>query len=246
MFSNKKVLALIPARAGSKRIKNKNLKMLGKHPLIFYTIKYALQNKKILDKIIVSTDSKKIQSYSNKFGNLAPFLRPKNIANDKSSDLEFVEHAYNWVKKKEKFFPDIIVILRPTTPFRKKNLIQKCLRIITSNNIDSVRSAKNVGHIHPYWMYKKNSQGFLKEIIPGKNFHSYYQSQLLPRLYQHDGYCDIFYAKNLSKKYNNKNPLLKIYGKKMMFKDNTNSLHLNIDTNDDFRFAKFILKKKYA
>ena len=92
----KNILAIIPARKNSKRIKNKNLKKLYRFPLIYYSIKYALKSR-IINKVIVSTDSKKIKNYANKFGKLAPFLRPKNISGDKVSDTPVIEHACDWL-----------------------------------------------------------------------------------------------------------------------------------------------------
>ncbi len=241
MYKNKKILAIIPARSGSKRIKNKNLKKINNKPLIHYTLEYALNNKKYIDKFFLSTDSKKISKYGNKLHhNISPILRPKSISKDKSGDIGFVKHALNYYRKKENMIFDIVVIFRPTTPIRKKNLFINCLKTLEKNNASSVRSAKSVKHIHPYWMYKiKNNK--LTEVIRNKNFFKYYQSQKLPNFFMHDGHCDIFLTKNLLDKKNIRD-MEKIYGKKMTYFKNKQEISINIDEPFDFFTARTFLE----
>ena len=242
MYKNKKILAIIPARSGSKRIKNKNLKKINSKPLIYYSLKYALDNKKYIDEFFLSTDSKKISKYGNKvYSNISPILRPKNISKDKSGDIGFIKHALNYLKKKKNIIFDLVVIFRPTTPIRKKNLFLSCLKTLEKNNASSVRSAKCVKHLHPYWMYKiKNNK--LTEVIRNKNFFKYYQSQKLPNFFMHDGHCDIFLTKNLSNKKNIRN-MEKIYGKKMTYFINKQEISINIDEPFEFFIAKTYLEK---
>jgi len=242
LFKNKKILAIIPARSGSKRIKNKNLKLINGKPLIYYTIEFALKNNKYIDEIFVSTDSKKISSYSNKIRKkLSPLLRPKEISAHNSSDLGFVLHALEYFKKEKNIEFDIIVILRPTTPIRNQDLFIDCLKSMIKFNASSVRSSKQVKHNHPYWMYKiKNNK--LIEVIKNKNFFKFYQSQKLPKLFMHDGHCDIFLKKNLYKK-SSKTDLKKIYGNKMIYVENKNILYINIDEPNEFSVAEFFLRK---
>ena len=118
MKNNLLKIALIPARSGSKGIKNKNIKKINNKELIYYTIKSA----KLLnpDRIIVSTDSIKIKKIAEKYGAEVPFLRPKNISGNKSSDLQCFMHFLNWWKDKYIKIPEIIYHLRITSPFRKK------------------------------------------------------------------------------------------------------------------------------
>ena len=97
----KNIIALIPARGGSKGIKNKNIiKLKGKH-LIYYSINIA-KKVKLINKIFVSTDSIKIKKISEKYGAIVPFKRPKKFAKDNSTDLEVFKHFYNWYKKNYK------------------------------------------------------------------------------------------------------------------------------------------------
>lgn len=242
MYKNKKILAIIPARSGSKRIKNKNLKKIDNKPLIHYTLKYALNNDKYIDNFFLSTDSKTISDYGNKmYPNISPILRPKNISKDKSGDIEFVKHALDYFKKKENIIFDLIVIFRPTTPIREKNLFINCLKTLNKNNASSVRSAKCVKHVHPYWMYKIKKNKLI-EVIKNKNFFHYYQSQKLPDLFMHDGHCDIFFVKNLFDKKNLRD-MEKIYGKKMIYFKNNQKISVNIDEPFEFFIAKFFIEK---
>jgi CMP-N-acetylneuraminic acid synthetase len=241
LYKNKKILAIIPARTGSKRIKNKNLKKINNKPLIYYTLKYALGNIKLIDEIFVSTDSRKILNYAKKIiPNTANILRPKKISKDNSSDYEYINHVIKFLEKKNKIF-DIIIILRPTTPIRDKKLIINCLKILINGNASSVRSAKCVEHTHPYWMYKLK-KNIPKEIIKNKNFFKYYQSQKLPKFFMHDGHCDIFLKKNIFKR-NEKNKIKKIYGNKMLYFKNMQKYSVNIDEPFDFYLTEQILKK---
>ena len=123
------IVALIPARAGSKGIKNKNIKLINKKPLIYYSIILAI-NSKLINEVYVSTDSNKIKNISLKYGAKVPFLRPKKFSEDNSSDLQVFKHFINWYKKHIKKDIDYIVHLRPTTPFRKLVTIEKAIKII--------------------------------------------------------------------------------------------------------------------
>ena len=124
-----KVICIIPARGGSKGIKFKNLKKICGKPLIYYPIKAALKSK-VCHKILVSTDSKNYQNLAIKFGAEAPFLRPKKISRDNSHDKELVVHTLKYLLKK-KYFPDLIIYLRPTTPNRNPNIIDNGIKYLT-------------------------------------------------------------------------------------------------------------------
>jgi len=238
----KKALIIIPARGGSKRIKNKNIKNFVNKPLIEHTINYAYKNIHLVNRMLVSTDSEKIQKIANNFKKkLSPFLRPKNISKSISSDYGFVKHSLNWLKLNENFIPEIIIILRPTTPLRKKNLLKNMLRDFTHKKYSSLRSARNVEHMNPFWMYKISKNKKLVEAIKNKNFFKYYQTQKLPNFYKHDGYCDIFLSKNLRSK-SNKEHLRKLYGHKMGFFINDDPFLLNIDTMREFKMGEIIYK----
>jgi len=107
---NLKILALIPARGGSKRVKNKNIRQLGGKPLIAYTIE-AAKNSKYINRVIVSTDSSAIFDVAREHGAEVPFLRPAEIAQDNSTEFEYYNHILSWLRENEDYSPDLIVNL---------------------------------------------------------------------------------------------------------------------------------------
>ena len=134
------MLAVIPARGGSKSIPQKNIKYIGKHPLVAYSIAVARMSK-IIERVIVSTDSDQIAEVSSKYGAEVPFLRPSEIAKDDSIDMEWIEHLLSYVEKKERKKVEYLVHLRPTTPFREINIVDDGIKyIVNSPSATSLRS----------------------------------------------------------------------------------------------------------
>ena len=228
------VLAIIPARGGSKNIPLKNIKKLSGKPLIEYTINAALNSKKI-DKIIVSTDNEKIAKISKSLGIKIPFLRPKNISRDTSPTIDLVKHAIKKLEESD-FFPDIITILQPTSPFRTSNIIDKSISMLKSN-FSSVVSVSKIKK-HPYsafWLQGKHLEPFKK------NFQKFHQRQLFPELFYPTGTIYTFWTSTLTKHNsiygNNIKPLI----------INDEMMNLDIDDNFDFFVAEMCLKywKKY-
>ena len=109
------VLAIIPARSGSKGVPNKNIRVVAGKPLLCWAIEIAKATPEI-DRVIVSTDDASYAEIARKCGGETPFLRPKALAGDLSTDLEVFLHALNWLRIKENYNPDIVVNLRPTAP----------------------------------------------------------------------------------------------------------------------------------
>lgn len=134
------IVALIPARSGSKSIVDKNIKLLGGHPLIAYSIIVA-QLASGIDRIIVSTDSEKYAKIARDYGAEVPFLRPKEISGDSSSDYEFIKHALDWLQDNERYQPEYLVHLRPTTPFREICYVESAIEaIINDKKATALRS----------------------------------------------------------------------------------------------------------
>jgi CMP-N,N'-diacetyllegionaminic acid synthase len=148
-----KILAIIPARAGSKSISKKNIKRLGGIPLIAHSIKYALKSK-VVDRIVVSTDSHEIARIANRYGAETPFIRPRRFALDKVPDFPVLYHALIWLKNKEGYVPDLVIILRPTSPLRPQGLIEKAILLMNRYpKADSLRAVTLCSE-HPYRMWK--------------------------------------------------------------------------------------------
>ena len=155
------VIGLIPARSGSRRVINKNIRVLGNKPLIAYTIEAALKTKTI-DRIIVTTDSPKTAEIAKSFGAEVPFLRPRSISRSSSTELEFHLHLLSWLKETGSIDNELIVNLYPTTPFRKSSTIEFAIETIRNNpESDSLRSVKKCQE-HPFKMWTRKG----KHLVP--------------------------------------------------------------------------------
>lgn len=140
MISKKlNILAIIPARAGSKRIYKKNLKKLQSKPLIAWTIEEAI-NSNVFSRIIVSTDSEEIAKIALHSGAEVPFMRPEEYSHDTASSTSVVEHAINYLSQKEGQYFDVIVLLQPSSPFRTSKHITEAVNLFIKNNAEAVVS----------------------------------------------------------------------------------------------------------
>lgn len=184
------IIAVIPARDGSKSIKDKNIKLLDSHPLIAYSIVLSKIVTKI-DRVIVSTNSKKYAKISKSYGAEVPFLRPDKISGDKNTDIEFFKHCINWMKKNEKKVPDLIVHLRPTTPLREPKVVNDAINFMLKNtSFTSLRSA-NKTHLTPYKMFKSKN-GVMTPFMNHRKKEFYnLPRQAFEEAYIPNGYVDI-------------------------------------------------------
>lgn len=154
-MNKKNILAIIPTRAGSKKIKNKNIRnFLGK-PLIAYAIDQA-RACNFIDRVMVDTDSPLIAEIARKFGAEVPWLRPKKLAKDKAKVVDSVLYNLRRLKKKESYQPDYVMILQTTSPLREKKDIIDCYRMIKGTKADTVLT---VCPTHPrlYYLDKKQN-----------------------------------------------------------------------------------------
>lgn len=179
-----KIIAIIPARGGSKGIPHKNITPLKGKPLIAWTIEQA-QDCPLINDILVSTDDEQIASIAKKYGGSVPFMRPQNLAQDTTPDLPVYQH----VLEEYADHPDIIVWLRPTSPLRQKEDITNAINLLIEKNYDCVRSV-TLAHHHPYWM-KKLEDHTLRPFIEGHDETVFYQRQTLPPLYYLNGAIDV-------------------------------------------------------
>src|SRR5512143_240464 len=120
------VLAIIPARGGSKGIPRKNIRMFAGHPLIAYSIEAGLSARSVT-RVIVSTDDEEIASVARQFGAETPFLRPAEFAQDNSVDLPLFQHALKWLDEHEGYHPQVVLQLRPTSPLRPRMLVDRAV-----------------------------------------------------------------------------------------------------------------------
>lgn len=229
-----KILGFIPARSGSKRIPMKNIELLNGKPLIAYTIE-AAKKSKFINRIVVSTDSEEIASVANQYGAEIPFHRPESISKDDSTEMQFFEHALDWFSKNENYEPDLIVLLYPTSPFRKPESIDKAIEeMLKHPEADSLRSVKLCSE-HPYKMWVIED-GYLKPFIKGEdpNIHTL-SYQLLPTVYIQN--ASIYITKPSTIR-NKKSPTGGIIIPFVM--DEMESADINNPI--DFKFAKILMK----
>jgi CMP-N-acetylneuraminic acid synthetase len=236
-----KILAIIPARGGSKRLPGKNIRLLAGKPLIVYSIEAGLSSS-LVNRVVVSTDEPRIAQVSKEYGAEVPFIRPPDLAGDHISDVPVLSHALRWLEENEDYHTDIVVLLRPTTPLREKDLIDRCVTRLMTSGANSVRSVRTVGHCHPYWMLKVSEEGWAREFLPGKTVDIYYQSQLLPPLSIHDGYCDVFWRDNVPLDCPANASLEGLFGESRQVEDNNKGHFINIDTLEEFEIAELIIK----
>ena len=229
----KKVLAIIPARAGSKGVKNKNIKSLNGKPLILYTIEEAKKSDQI-DKIVVSTDSTEIADLSKIHGVEVPFIRPKKLSSDSSLTYDVVKHCIEYYKSNGEHF-DIILLLQPTTPFRTVETINKSVKILKNKSVyTSVVSVVDVEGNHPFRM-KEIKDNFLINYID-QGFENMNPRNELPKVYIRSGAIYAILTKNF---YEEQSLVSNLCSPIILDKIET----INIDSPLDFEFCEFILKK---
>ena len=223
-------LVVIPARGGSKGVPGKNIKLLNQKPLIHYTIEAA---RKVFEDqyIYVSTDSTDIKSISEQTGLTVTFLRPEHLATDTANTRDVLLHALKQFTLINKQEPDVIILLQPTSPFRKSVHIREALKLYTSN-LDMVVSVKETESNPYYVLFEENESGFLKKSKEG----SFTRRQDCPKVWEYNGAIYVINVKSLKK--NDISNFSKI--KKYIMPLNNS---IDIDTELDFLMASLFLKK---
>lgn len=226
-----RVLAIIPARGGSKSIPFKNIKPLNGIPLIAYSIKSGLESS-LINRVIVSTDNKEIADLASHYGAEVPFMRPVDIALDDTPDLPVFKHALLWLKKNENYIPDIIVQLRPTSPFRPKGLIDRAIKLLLDNReADSVRAVMLSGQ-NPYKMWRMGKK-YLQPLLKLKGNPEPFNSarQKLPQIYWQTGHIDVIRYKTIMEQSS-------MSGQKILPINIQTQYLVDIDTDQDWKRAE--------
>jgi len=191
MYKDKKVLALIPARGGSKSVPQKNIRQLAGRPLIFYAID-AAKKAKLVDRLIVSTDDKDIARIAEELGAEVPFLRPAELARDDTADWPVFDHAISFTEDKLKWRHEVIVHLRATSPFVRAEDIDAGIKKLIDTDADGVRAVNCVKEM-PYHMQVMSKDGRIKPLI--KNI--YARRQDSPPVYITNGIVDVAWRKTI-------------------------------------------------
>lgn len=193
-----KVIAVIPARGGSKGVPRKNIKPLLGKPLISWTIEQAKQSKYI-DRVVVSTDDEEITEISRRYGAETPFLRPKELARDDSPTIDVLMHALGWFEERDEFF-DMLVLLEPTSPLRDVEDIDKCIDLLLDNK--KARAIVNLALLeasHPEFNVLLDDEGFIRK-PDGTTEFSVLRRQDLEKLYFFEGSLYISYVDTLKER----------------------------------------------
>ena len=234
-INKKKIIAIIPARAGSKGLKNKNIKLLGKHPLLAWSIA-ACRKTKIIDYILVSTNSKKYLQIAKKYKAEAPFLRPEKISGSFSTDYQIINHALTDLNKL-KIKPEIILHIRPTTPLRNPKIMKKAINLFikNKNKISALRSVNEMSET-AYKAFKISKKKILKPLLKNIN---YLEKLNLPRqnfkkTYVANGIIDIY-----SVDFIKKNKML-LGSKVIPFITEPTT---EVDNINDFKYLEYQVKK---
>lgn len=146
------ILAVIPARGGSKGVPRKNIRVVCGKPLIAYTIETALAAEHLFRRILVSTDDPEIAQLSRSYGAEVPFLRPADLANDKAPMIPVLQHAVRFAEQDDNIQFDWVCLLQPTEPFRTVEDIEQALSLAQTSECDSVISVVQVLSVHPILM----------------------------------------------------------------------------------------------
>ncbi len=186
------VLAIIPARGGSKGIPRKNIRNFAGHPLIAYSIEAGLMAKTVT-RVIVSTDDEAIAAVARQYGAETPFLRPDEFAQDKSLDLPVFQHALAWLAEHENYHPDVVVQLRPTSPVRPPTLVDEAVTLLLDHpEADSVRGLVPSGQ-NPHKMWRIDAEtGQMRQLLTVEGVDEPYNAprQALPPVFWQTGHID--------------------------------------------------------
>ncbi len=220
------IVAFIPARSGSKSIKNKNIKLLKGKPLLAWSIESCIKSKFIKD-IIVSTDSKKYAKIAKKYGATDVILRPKKISGDQSTDLEIVKHFLKLYKNFK-----YVAHVRPTTPIRDIKIFDKAINFFIKNNYSSLRTVHEMAE-SAYKTFEITKSSLLKSLGRKKlDYHSI-PRQLIKKTYAANGILDIYRTKHVIKKRN-------LFGKRV-YAYKTKFAH-EIDSLEQFKVLNELIK----
>lgn len=229
------ILAIIPARGGSKGIPNKNMTLLCDRPLIQYTIDAALSSS-LITRTILSSDNDNIIEYCRRSKIDVPFKRPEQLANDLSPMIDVIKHSVQFLKDSENYKPDYIILLQPTSPFRTGKHIDEALQKLVNSDADSIVSVVAVPHnCNPYSIMS------LKDIylVPYLDFDEKNNlRQLKPRFYARNGAAIYAFSYDcIMKKHS-------IYGDKILpyFMEKIDSI--DIDDKMDLIIAEALMKQR--
>lgn len=226
-----RILYLIVARAGSKGLPGKNTKMLGGKPLIQYSVEFAMNNIKEGDEICVSSNDQEILNIASDLGISIPFKRPEELSTDTSSSYDVILHAIKFYEDQNKHF-DSVVLLQPTSPFRKSEDLQKMI-LSYKEDVEMVVTVKNSKENPYFTLFEENESGFLKKSKEGH----FDRRQDCPKVFAFNGSIYLYRISSLKEK--KVSEFTKI--KKVVMPEERS---IDIDTMADWILAEYYLDKQ--
>jgi N-acylneuraminate cytidylyltransferase len=232
---NVKVLAIGPARGGSKGIPRKNLQPIRGKPLLAYSIEHALAARSV-QRVIVSSEDAEILEVARQWGAETPFVRPQELAEDHVLDQPVFEHALRHLRETEGYEPDLVVHLRPTTPFRRPEWIDEAVeKLAASPDADSLRSVSQPAQ-HPYRVFRIDADGYLDPILKHEHPIPFLlRRQELPPMYYYNCVIDVTRPATVFEQQS-------MTGAKMLPYIMKPEESLDIDTLRDLAVARFLLE----
>ncbi len=224
------IIAIIPARGGSKRLPGKNIKLLCGKPLIAWTIEAALESK-VFDHVFVSTDCDEIAQVAKVFGAEVPFLRPTEIATDTATTNDVVTHLVAWFEEEHNREVTTVAILQPTSPLRNAQHIQESFKVMRDKQAEAIVSVCELEHPIQF-CNKLGSDGSMDNFIDSKNLK---RTQELEPYYRINGAIYIFNREYVSK-------LSELYSEGTYSYLMSSYLSVDIDTEYDFKLAEYFIR----
>lgn len=235
MILGKKLLAVVPARSGSKGLQGKNVRIFREKPLLQWSVEHGLGSQ-FVDKVIVSTDSEEIATVARQCGATVPFIRPWELATDTATSIDVLMHSIDFMEKNGDFF-DLVVMLEPTSPLRSSKDIDTAVQMLIDDpSAESVVSVSKVESHHPSFLMKKSELNFISPYL--ENFKILRRQEISP-LFFLDGTVYVSWIESLRKR-------------KSFYHDNTLGYEVpkyksfEIDDFDDFIICEALHKFKFS
>ncbi len=231
------MLGVITARGGSKGLPGKNLRELAGKPLIAHTIEAAHESKS-LDRLILSTDAADIAATARQYGCDVPFLRPADLATDETSHLPVLQHAVAWLRDRDRYEPEAVMILQPTSPLRRATDIRESIALLERSGADSVVSVSEVpAHYNPMRMLRVDARGFASLFVGGEPVRRRInRRQDMPQAWTMNGAIYLFRTAVLGAS----EPSL--YGERTAAYAMPEEFGISIDSLDDWTHAEHVLR----
>jgi N-acylneuraminate cytidylyltransferase len=233
------VLAIIPARGGSKKIPRKNIRLLGGRPMLAWSV-LAAQASRLVTRIIVSTDDEEIARVARECGAEVPGLRPAELAGDRVTDLPVFQHTLRLLQEKENYRPEVVVQLRPTAPLRRAEHIDRAVELFQQRRPDCVRTITAATQ-HPYKMWRMEGeqlQPFMPHLTMAEEMFNQ-PRQTLPPAFIQNGSVDVIDPRCIVEK--NSMTGAVVLGLLMEEIDS-----VNVDQEEDFLLAELLMKQRIS